>query len=164
MTGLSNRHDVIAYAICFWGSVAPPLSNCGPSQGSNSHTPAPNPRTARHASTSLELTLQRLGPFLTLSEAGTSLATHRAKPQRAFVNRCHCDTASQALPGAGSNCSASPFMQYRRSVGGGPSRNTCPRCPWHALHLTCVPRQGQTVRLQGQMRCNKRPCCTAVHH
>mmetsp|Transcript_6306 Transcript_6306/g.25207 ORF Transcript_6306/g.25207 Transcript_6306/m.25207 type:complete len:81 (+) Transcript_6306:2124-2366(+) len=37
---------------------------------------------------------------------------------------------------AGSNFIAAPFMQYRKPVGGGPSSNTCPRCPWHAVHRT----------------------------
>src|SRR5215813_2403005 len=29
----------------------------------------------------------------------------------------------------GSKCSATPFIQYRRPVGPGPSSNTWPRCP-----------------------------------
>src|ERR1700739_3243127 len=33
---------------------------------------------------------------------------------------------------------ATPFMQYRRPVGGGPSLNTWPRWPPHRLHRTSV--------------------------
>src|SRR4051812_8540943 len=37
---------------------------------------------------------------------------------------------------AGSNLRETPFMQYRRPVGAGPSSNTWPRCPLHRAQWT----------------------------
>ena len=38
----------------------------------------------------------------------------------------------------GSNFTATPFMQYRSPVGGGPSLKTWPRCPPQRLQCTSV--------------------------
>src|SRR5437667_9029321 len=76
------------------------------------------------------------GTGLVLGTAQRRIMSHAMRRRDFFLNAAAgCDRARTCLerghdgdpPYAGTNLSATPFMQYRRPVGCGPSLNTCPR-------------------------------------